>query len=88
VAVNADDPQLAWVRPVSPRTPHGCDECRRIGSSWVHLRLCLTSGRVACCDSSLMRHGRGHAQLSGHPIVSSLEPGESWRWRYVDENNV
>ena len=88
MAVNAYDPHLAWVRPVRPRTPHGCEECLRIGSSWVHLRLCLTCGRVGCCDSSPMRHARGHAQLSGHPIVSSLEPGESWRWCYVDENYV
>jgi hypothetical protein len=21
----------------------------------------------------------------GHPIVRSLEPGENWRWCYVDE---
>jgi uncharacterized UBP type Zn finger protein len=88
VAVNAYDPHLSWVRPVRPRTPHGCEECLRIGSSWVHLRLCLTCGRVGCCDSSPMRHARAHAQLSGHPIVSSLEPGESWRWCYLDENYV
>ena len=30
----------------------GCEECMQIGSSWVHLRLCLTCGHVGCCDSS------------------------------------
>jgi hypothetical protein len=32
-----------------------------------------------------MRHARLHALGIGHPIVRSFEPGESWRWCYVDE---
>jgi hypothetical protein len=77
------DPHLAVVRQVVPRTPDGCEECLRIGSDWVHLRLCLTCGHVGCCDSSPMRHARAHAQTANHPIVQSLEPGEYWRWCYV-----
>ena len=57
----AADPHLAFVRPVVPRTPEGCEECLRIGSPWVHLRLCLTCGHVGCCDSSPNRHARAHA---------------------------
>jgi Zn-finger in ubiquitin-hydrolases and other protein len=57
----------------------------RIGSPWVHLRLCLTCGHVGCCDSSPMRHARGHALTIEHPIVRSLEPGEEWSWCYADE---
>ncbi|MCQ8192674.1 hypothetical protein [Streptomyces rugosispiralis] len=45
------DPHLSMVRPVSPRSPEGCEECLRLGSPWVHLRLCLTCGHVGCCDS-------------------------------------
>jgi len=45
------DPHLSLVRPVAPRKPGGCEDCLRVGSSWVHLRLCLTCGHVGCCDS-------------------------------------
>ncbi len=82
------DPDLAAIRPVSPRTPNGCEECMRLGTRWVHLRLCLTCGHVGCCDSSPMRHARQHANTRGHPIVQSMEPGEDWRWCYVHENYV
>lgn len=79
------DPDLAEIRHVTPRTPEGCEECLRLRSPWVHLRLCLSCGIVACCDSSPMRHARKHAHTVGHPIVRSFEPGESWRWCYVHE---
>ena len=62
-----------------------CAECVRIGSDWVHLRQCLTCGEVGCCDSSPHRHARAHAKAAGHPIVASAEPGERWRWCFVDE---
>ena len=82
------DPHLTLVRPVAPRTTEGCEECLQLGTGWVHLRLCLTCGHVGCCDSSPMRHARGHAFAIGHPIVESFEPGEDWRWCYVDEAYV
>lgn len=80
------DPHVAYIRRVAPRTPGFCEECVAIGSQWVHLRLCLTCGKVGCCDSSPMRHARAHALHRIHPIVRSLEPGESWRWCYLDED--
>lgn len=79
------DPHLALVTPVVPRTPHGCEECLVTGSTWVHLRVCLTCGHVGCCDSSPNKHARSHAYNLGHPIVAPLEPGESWRWCYFHE---
>ena len=82
------DPHLMYVRNVLPRTPQGCEECLVSGSSWLHLRLCLTCGHVGCCDSSPMRHARAHAHTVGHPIVQSMERGEDWRWCYVHENYV
>jgi uncharacterized UBP type Zn finger protein len=82
------DPDLAAIQPVTPNTPNGCEECLELGTRWVHLRLCLTCGHVGCCDSSRMRHASSHARTVGHPIVQSMEPGESWRWCYVHENYI
>lgn len=75
---------LDQVRGVKP-SAQGCEDCLRIGASWVHLRLCLTCGQVGCCDSSPNRHAAAHARLIGHPLVRSFEPGEDWAWCYVDE---
>lgn len=85
MTINLPDPHLAQVRPVVPRAT-GCQECLRLGAPWVHLRLCLTCGHVGCCDSSPLRHARAHAAHVLHPIVQSMEPGEDWRWCYVDES--
>jgi uncharacterized UBP type Zn finger protein len=63
----------------------GCEECLKIGATWVHLRVCRTCGKVGCCDSSPNRHATAHVQESDHPIVSSLEPGEDWTYCYVDD---
>jgi uncharacterized UBP type Zn finger protein len=62
-----------------------CEACVESASLWVHLRMCLTCGEVGCCDSSPEAHARSHAVTSGHPVARSVEPGESWRWCYVDE---
>lgn len=63
----------------------GCGDCLRIGDNWVHLRLCLICGHVGCCDSSKNKHATKHFHTSAHPIVESFEPGEDWRWCYVDQ---
>jgi len=68
-----------------PSEVAGCEECLRIGEAWVHLRVCRSCGLVACCDSSTNKHASKHAAASGHPIVSSLEPGEAWSWCFTDE---
>jgi monovalent cation/hydrogen antiporter len=70
---------------VRPNTPEGCEECLRIGTHWVHLRLCLSCGNVGCCDSSPERHATRHFEQVKHPVLRSFEPGESWRWCFVDE---
>jgi Na+/H+ antiporter len=70
---------------VQPQTPDGCFECLRDGITWVHLRLCLTCGHVGCCDSSIGRHAQAHFHETEHPVMRSFEPGEAWRWCYVDE---
>jgi uncharacterized UBP type Zn finger protein len=72
------------IRDVEPRTPGGCEECLQIGSTWIHLRLCKSCGHVGCCDKSPNRHATAHFKATSHPIVESFEPGEDWRWCYVD----
>jgi hypothetical protein len=67
------------------RTPNGCEECLQIGSPWVHLRLCLSCGHVGCCDQSINKHGTKHFHSTRHPVIRSYEPGESWKWCFVDE---
>ena len=76
---------LDQIRPVTPHTPEGCEECLKIGSDWVHLRLCLECGHVGCCDSSPNKHATKHFHHTKHPIMRSFEPGETWGWCYVDQ---
>ncbi|WP_214107045.1 ubiquitin carboxyl-terminal hydrolase 14 [Acrocarpospora catenulata] len=65
-------------------TSEGCAECLEMGTRWVHLRRCLSCGHIGCCDSSPMRHATAHYKETGHPVISSFEPGETWRWCYAD----
>ena len=68
----------AQIHNVKPHS-RGCEECLKMGDTWVHLRLCMTCGHVGCCDSSKNKHA------TKHPIVKSIEPGEDWQWCYIDE---
>jgi hypothetical protein len=65
-----------------------CEECVKTGGTWVHLRTCQACGGTRCCDSSPNRHASRHAGASGHPVVASAEPGESWLYCYADDNMV
>ncbi|MER5622107.1 UBP-type zinc finger domain-containing protein [Streptosporangium sp. NPDC002544] len=76
---------LAQAQDPEPRTPQGCEECLATGDRWVHLRKCLSCGHIGCCDSSPNKHATAHATVIGHPVVASFEPGEDWRWCYVDK---
>jgi CPA2 family monovalent cation:H+ antiporter-2 len=75
---------LAQLHPVLP-SANGCEECLKMGDTWVHLRICMTCGHVGCCDSSKNKHATKHYHRTTHPIVRSLEPGEDWGWCYEDE---
>jgi hypothetical protein len=72
------------IRDVQP-SADGCEDCLKIGGRWVHLRMCLVCGHAACCDSSPHKHATKHFQLTKHPVMRSIEPGETWGWCYVDE---
>jgi uncharacterized UBP type Zn finger protein len=75
---------LATIRNVEP-SADGCEECLKTGDEWVHLRMCLECGHAGCCDSSKNRHATKHFRAVHHPIVTSLEPGEDWKYCYVDD---
>ena len=63
----------------------GCEECLRLGQSWVHLRICRACGHVGCCDSSPGRHATKHFHATRHPIIEGYDPPEGWGWCFVDE---
>ena len=64
---------------------HVCEDCVKIGDTWVHLRMCMSCGHVGCCDSSKNKHATKHFHQTSHPVMRSVEPGEDWIWCYVDE---
>jgi uncharacterized UBP type Zn finger protein len=68
-----------------PPSVDGCADCLKIGSPWLHLRICLECGHVGCCDDSPNRHATRHFRASSHALIRSLEPGEDWSWCFVDE---
>jgi uncharacterized UBP type Zn finger protein len=63
----------------------GCEDCLAIGARWVHLRMCMTCGKIGCCDSSPNKHATKHARAATHPVLRSAEPGEDWSWCVIDE---
>jgi hypothetical protein len=67
---------------VKPPKAHECEDCVKIGGTWVHLRTCQTCGVTRCCDNSPNRHATKHARASGHPVIASAEPGERWVYCY------
>ena len=75
---------LNQIHDVTP-SAEGCEDCMKIGDTWIHLRLCLSCGHVGCCDSSKNTHATKHFHKTHLPIVQSLEPGVHWRWCYADE---
>jgi len=76
---------LDRIRIEPPASVAGCEDCLKIGATWVHLRLCMTCGHVGCCDSSPNRHATKHADATTHPIIRSAEPGEDWLYCYADD---
>jgi len=81
----ADDcAHLEAIRDVTP-SAKGCEDCLKMGESWVHLRLCLKCRHVGCCDNSKNRHATRHSRDTGDPAIRSFEPGEQWGWCYADQ---
>jgi len=76
---------VAEIRDVTASSTEGCTDCLAMGGQWVHLRECLTCGHVGCCDSSPNKHASAHYGQTHHPVMRSFEPGEDWRWCFVDQ---
>jgi uncharacterized UBP type Zn finger protein len=74
---------LRGVERVSARAS-GCEECLAMGAQWNELRVCLSCGHVGCCEDSEHAHALQHFKASGHPLIASLERGETWGWCYLD----
>ena len=67
---------------------HECAECIAMDDTWVHLRMCLQCGHVACCDSSKNKHASAHNHSTEHPVMRSIEPGERWVWCFEDGDTI
>jgi hypothetical protein len=76
---------IEGINPSVPPSGTGCTECDATGGWWVHLRRCAQCGHIGCCDTSPEQHATKHAKATGHPIIRSFEPGESWFWDYNSE---
>ncbi|MCU1415797.1 MAG: UBP-type zinc finger protein [Microbacteriaceae bacterium] len=73
---------MAAIDPSVPPSGTGCLECSEAGDWWFHLRRCAECGHVGCCDSSPNQHATKHYETTGHTIMRSFEPGETWFWDY------
>ena len=80
----SDCAHMGTIRTVTP-SAKGCEECLKIGSPWVHLRLCRACGHVGCCDDSPHRHAIAHFHATRHPIIEAYDPPDGWGWCNIDE---
>ena len=76
---------IEGIDPGVPPSGTGCVECLAAGGWWFHLRRCAECGHIGCCDSSPAQHASAHWQETGHPYMTSFEPGEGWFWDFRDE---
>ena len=74
--------EIPGIEPSAPPSGTGCVECEQTAGWWFHLRRCTQCGHIGCCDTSPSQHASAHAASSGHPIITSFEPGEDWIWSY------
>jgi len=69
--------------PAPEASAAGCAVCLATGGAWVTLRLCRTCGHIGCCDNSPGKHATAHYHETGHPVIQSFQPGETWGWCYI-----
>lgn len=74
---------LDGINPTVAPSGDGCVECTAENGWWFHLRRCAQCGHIGCCDQSLGKHATAHFHATGHPIIASFEPGETWFYSYV-----
>ncbi len=87
LAVSPDDAPCADLAAaplhIKPATMAGCSQCEAEGRRPEDLALCLVCGHIGC--ESEQRHAREHFESTGHPVLRSFTPGESWRYCLVHE---
>jgi hypothetical protein len=76
------------IDPSVPPSGPGCVECTRSRGWWLHLRRCARCGHVGCCDTSPERHARRHFEETGHRVIASFEPGETWFYDFATDAYV
>jgi hypothetical protein len=76
-----DDLTVETLIPKANDPTFHCEECIRINSRWVHLRICQTCVKMLCCDSSEHQH----FEETGHSVFGSAELGEQWLWCFEHE---
>jgi hypothetical protein len=77
------------LNPASKPSGDGCAECLASPTGWwLHLRRCAECGHIGCCDSSPSQHASKHAAATGHPIITSFEPGEDWFFDYEKQGMI
>ena len=77
------------INPASKPSGDGCVECLASPRGWwFHLRRCAECGHIGCCDSSPGQHASKHAAETGHPIITSFEPGEDWFYDYEKQGMI
>ncbi|WP_255720424.1 MULTISPECIES: UBP-type zinc finger domain-containing protein [unclassified Frankia] len=76
--------EVSTIDPAAPPSGTGCAECTAGNGPgwWFHLRRCAGCGHIGCCDSSPSQHASAHATTTGHRLIRSFEPGETWFWDY------
>jgi uncharacterized UBP type Zn finger protein len=82
-----DCAHLDQIHDVTPSAA-GCGKCLELGDPWVNLRICLTCGHVGCCDNSINKHATKHHHATGHPVIQSFQPDETWIYCYPDEDVI
>ena len=79
----AECTHLNLIHNVKPHTK-GCEECLKMGDTWVHLRLCLVCGHVGGCVSSSRKILYGWGRIASGRVKSS----SSVRFRSDGRRNV
>ena len=85
-----DNPTAAWRHIKKSECPHLADlkedttseksACEVCGEK-ADLRLCLTCGFVACCESH-KAHNTEHYKQTGHPFIRPHNMSYHWLWCY------
>ena len=62
----------------------GCEDCLALGDSWVHLRMCMTCGKIGCSTPRRIVMPRA---TPANPVIRSFAPPSPARVErcYVDE---